>query len=242
MFTLLARDRLYMSESDVYRRQILTYKEGPRAEWIKACNGYFTANACVLFVCGVTAIKHYSAITLGKYSPIPNKCDVFFSFGSPCGSDRTLHDVTRRPPSFSGWENLSCTLVGVSFATFTLRAIPGAPVQIIQIVMWAMIVISRGGEFILEIEQLVRILNYGSDKNNNFRNVFLYIISIYRPSLYNIVNNQSKWHKFHWFEWHIITFLLGEVMTLWLQEYFKYSYISHEFKTQKDWNCVVFVL
>ena len=28
-------DRLYMSESDVYRRQILTYKDGPRAERVK---------------------------------------------------------------------------------------------------------------------------------------------------------------------------------------------------------------
>ena len=27
-----ARDRLYTSESDVYRRQILTYKDGPRAD------------------------------------------------------------------------------------------------------------------------------------------------------------------------------------------------------------------
>ena len=30
-------DRLYTSESDVYRRQILTYKDGPRAERVK-CN------------------------------------------------------------------------------------------------------------------------------------------------------------------------------------------------------------
>ena len=28
-------DRLYKSESDVYRRQILTYKDGPRTEIIK---------------------------------------------------------------------------------------------------------------------------------------------------------------------------------------------------------------
>ena len=28
-------DRLYTSESDVYRRQILTYKDGPRAERFK---------------------------------------------------------------------------------------------------------------------------------------------------------------------------------------------------------------
>ena len=29
-------DRLYKSESDVYRRQILTYKDGPRTEKVKA--------------------------------------------------------------------------------------------------------------------------------------------------------------------------------------------------------------
>ena len=29
-------DRLYTSESDVYRRQILTYKDAPRAERVKA--------------------------------------------------------------------------------------------------------------------------------------------------------------------------------------------------------------
>ena len=29
------RDRLYTSESDVHRRQILTYKDGPRAERLK---------------------------------------------------------------------------------------------------------------------------------------------------------------------------------------------------------------
>ena len=28
-------DRLYTSKSDVYRRQILTYKDGPRAERVK---------------------------------------------------------------------------------------------------------------------------------------------------------------------------------------------------------------
>ena len=28
-------DRLYTSESDVYRRQILTYKDGPRTERVK---------------------------------------------------------------------------------------------------------------------------------------------------------------------------------------------------------------
>ena len=28
-------DRLYTPESDVYRRQILTYKDGPRSESIK---------------------------------------------------------------------------------------------------------------------------------------------------------------------------------------------------------------
>ena len=30
-----AEDRLYTSESDVYRRQILTYKDGPRNERVK---------------------------------------------------------------------------------------------------------------------------------------------------------------------------------------------------------------
>ena len=29
------RDRLYTSESDVYRRHIMTYKDGPRAERVK---------------------------------------------------------------------------------------------------------------------------------------------------------------------------------------------------------------
>ena len=29
-----AGDRLYTSESDVYRRQILTYKDGPRASHV----------------------------------------------------------------------------------------------------------------------------------------------------------------------------------------------------------------
>ena len=33
--TLTARDRLYTSTSDVFRRQILTYKDDPRAEKIK---------------------------------------------------------------------------------------------------------------------------------------------------------------------------------------------------------------
>ena len=32
---LPVRDRLYTSESEVYRRQILTYKDGPRAERVK---------------------------------------------------------------------------------------------------------------------------------------------------------------------------------------------------------------
>ena len=30
-----SRDRRYTLESDVYRRQILTYKDGPRAERVK---------------------------------------------------------------------------------------------------------------------------------------------------------------------------------------------------------------
>ena len=35
--TLSARDRLYTSESDVYSRQTLTYKDDPRTERIKIC-------------------------------------------------------------------------------------------------------------------------------------------------------------------------------------------------------------
>ena len=36
LFKLLqCGDRLYTSESDVYRRQIMTYKDGPRAERFK---------------------------------------------------------------------------------------------------------------------------------------------------------------------------------------------------------------
>ena len=31
------RDRIYTSESDVYRRQILTYKDGPRTERVNPC-------------------------------------------------------------------------------------------------------------------------------------------------------------------------------------------------------------
>ena len=33
-------DRLYTSESDVYRRQILTYEDGPRAERVKRWDIY----------------------------------------------------------------------------------------------------------------------------------------------------------------------------------------------------------
>ena len=32
-------DRLYTSESDVYRRQILTYKDGPRTEGVNCYAG-----------------------------------------------------------------------------------------------------------------------------------------------------------------------------------------------------------
>ena len=32
-------DRLYTSESDVYRRQIMTYKDGPRAERVNPTAG-----------------------------------------------------------------------------------------------------------------------------------------------------------------------------------------------------------
>ena len=36
IFQLFPRgDRLYTSESDVYRRQILTYEDGPRAQRVK---------------------------------------------------------------------------------------------------------------------------------------------------------------------------------------------------------------
>ena len=35
MLIFSARDRLYTSGSDVYRRQILTYKDGPRTERVK---------------------------------------------------------------------------------------------------------------------------------------------------------------------------------------------------------------
>ena len=35
---LTAIDRIYTSESDVYRRQMLTYKVGPRVEWVKTDN------------------------------------------------------------------------------------------------------------------------------------------------------------------------------------------------------------
>ena len=34
---LSVRGRLYTSEYDVYRRQILTYKDGPRTERVKLC-------------------------------------------------------------------------------------------------------------------------------------------------------------------------------------------------------------
>ena len=41
---LLCGDRLYTSESDVYRRQILTYKDNPRTESVNE-------NVNVLFIC-----------------------------------------------------------------------------------------------------------------------------------------------------------------------------------------------
>ena len=34
-FILLVRGRFYTSQSDVYRRQIVPYKDGPRAERVK---------------------------------------------------------------------------------------------------------------------------------------------------------------------------------------------------------------
>ena len=43
------RDRLYTSESDVYRRQILTYKDGPRTERVK-----YPSNRDFVCICSVS--------------------------------------------------------------------------------------------------------------------------------------------------------------------------------------------
>ena len=60
-------DRLYTSESDVYRRQILSYKDGPRAERVKThktslfeytvlrCFCFRQINHYATFICDVGA-------------------------------------------------------------------------------------------------------------------------------------------------------------------------------------------
>ena len=49
MFILLARGPSSYAESDVYRRQILTYKDGPRAERVDRIKTIDTAKELGLF-------------------------------------------------------------------------------------------------------------------------------------------------------------------------------------------------
>ena len=44
LYFLQCGDRLYTSESDVYRRQILTYKDGPRTERLPTKQGTQSSN------------------------------------------------------------------------------------------------------------------------------------------------------------------------------------------------------
>ena len=50
-----------MSESDVHRRQIQTYEDGPRAEWVKRClrgvKGYLLRYSNIWFVTGRLSIQ-----------------------------------------------------------------------------------------------------------------------------------------------------------------------------------------
>ena len=50
-------DRLYTSEFDVYRRQILTYKDGPSAERVEPYRTYFIL--CQASDIGLTATTTY---------------------------------------------------------------------------------------------------------------------------------------------------------------------------------------
>ena len=75
-------DRFYTSESDVYRRKIVTYKDGPRTEWVNPVRGcgamarapdYLASHACVpvsrthgltLFLTGNLRTFHLLKITI----------------------------------------------------------------------------------------------------------------------------------------------------------------------------------